>query len=205
MNRIQTSLLERSTQQIVEATLVTELTVDAVCKIEATWSETRIESARRLHQSGNLVPEHWHWDWSKKAQKLKFLAYQCMAIECSGTVQGLIMTSTTRFLARLEPDVGKPLLYVEYLEAAPWNVKPIVESPRYAGVGIRLIEAALHLSNEEGFHGRLGLHSLPQAESFYGDRCHMLSLGPDSSCQDLPYYEMTRTQATEFLAEEEPS
>jgi hypothetical protein len=64
-----------------------------------------------------------------------------------------------------------------------------------------IARAAVRLSRDEGFHGRVGLHSLPQAEAFYRDTCLMASLGADASCQDLPYYELTREKAAEFLGE----
>lgn len=54
---------------------------------------------------------------------------------------------------------------------------------------------------DEGFHSRVGLHSLPQAEAFYRDTCRMVCLGADASYQGLPYYELTREKAAEFLNE----
>lgn len=43
-----------------------------------------------------------------------------------------------------------------------------------------------------------GLHSLPKAEEFYEKKCGFTRLGPDSSHQNLTYYEMTATQADNF-------
>lgn len=42
--------------------------------------------------------------------------------------------------------------------------------PRLRGVGTALVTAAVALSEDEGFKGRIGLHSLPQAEDFYRRR-----------------------------------
>jgi hypothetical protein len=83
---------------------------------------------------------------------------------------------------------------------APWNLRVLSNTPRFGGIGVRLIEAAVRLSLDEGFHGRVGLHSLPQSEAFYRDTCWMVGLGADASYQDLPYYELTREQADEFLS-----
>jgi len=203
VNRIQTSIIDRSTRQPVPALLIDDLSADNVNQIEEQWSGTRIAGAARLHQAGEAVPQHWHWDWRRKSAKLRLLAYSCFAIECDNAIQGLMMTSTAKYRARLKPDVGKPLVYVEYLETAPWNVRPIVEEPKYGGVGIRLFEGAIRYSQSEGFHGRVGLHSLPQAELFYAETCGMTQLGPDSQIEDLSYFEFTRDQALEFLLEEE--
>jgi hypothetical protein len=67
----------------------------------------------------------------------------------------------------------------------------LTDTPRFGGIGVRLIEAAVRLSIDEGFQGRVGLHSLPQAEAFYRGPCRMACLGADASYQGLPYYEPT--------------
>jgi hypothetical protein len=58
-------------------------------------------------------------------------------------------------------------LYIDFLENAPWNVRPLTDEPLFGGVGMVLMRAAVTLSVDEGFHGRVGLHSLRQAEEFY--------------------------------------
>ncbi len=47
--------------------------------------------------------------------------------------------------------------------------------------------------------GRIGLHSLRQAESFYRDTCGMAGLGEDPNEYNLPYFEMTEAQANQFI------
>ncbi len=93
---------------------------------------------------------------------------------------------------------GKPLVYLEYLEVAPWNWPYRSERPRLKGVGIALVAAATQLSVDNGFEGRIGLHSLEQAEGFYR-RCRMTDLGPGADYYILRYFEMTATQASAFL------
>jgi hypothetical protein len=115
-------------------------------------------------------------------------------------MQGLMMVKTAGSVARLPPDTGKPLVYVDYVEVAPWNLRALTDTPRFGAIGVRLFEAAVRVSTGEGFHGRVGLHSLPQAEAFYRDTCLMSSLGVDASYQNLPYYELTRDRATQFLS-----
>ena len=102
--------------------------------------------------------------------------------------------------ARLAPDAGKPLVYVDYVESAPWNVIPLVEEPLYSGIGVVLMRTAVQLSYDEGFHGRVGLHALDQAEKFYQQKCGMQGCGFDPDYHNLPYYEMTRDIAARFTS-----
>jgi hypothetical protein len=104
-------------------------------------------------------------------------------------------------VARLDPDKGKDLIYIEYLESAPWNLATMVDAPLYGGIGSVLMHAAVQSSFDEGFHGRVGLHALPQAEEFYRDDCEMHCCGPDVSYENLPYYEMTRDAAARFTSD----
>ena len=91
------------------------------------------------------------------------------------------------------------MVYVNYLEAAPWNVASFIPPGKFRGVGSILIGAAINLSLDEGFYGRIGLHSLPQAERFYAKTCGMEELGIDPQVEDLRYFEMTQEQAAAFV------
>lgn len=145
------------------------------------------------------APQHGHWDWRKKmAHFSPQLSYQSFAIECSGETQGLMIVNTMK-RGRIQSQANKHLVYVEYLEAAPWNRG---STPILKGIGTVLMAAAIQLSIDEGNQGRIGLHSLPQADSFYKDRCGMTDLGPDVSYHPtfpLRYFEMTEAQAARYL------
>jgi hypothetical protein len=93
-----------------------------------------------------------------------------------------------------------PVVYVKYLESAPWNVKAFSPVPKYGGIGTRLLEAAARLSVAQGFRGRVGLHSLPNAltQNFYRQR-RLISFGPDADVEDLPYYELSEAAAIAFF------
>ncbi|MGH7138251.1 MAG: hypothetical protein ACREHD_21065 [Pirellulales bacterium] len=163
----------------------------------------RDEAVAQMKRRGvprHLFPQHAHWDWAAKADLLRLLATCAFAIECDGEWQGAMMTSTAGHFARLDPDRGKPGVYVKYIESAPWNLAQLNPAPRYGAIGTRLIEAAVRLSVDENFRGRVGLHSLPNpdTQSFY-ERCGMVCLGVDPDVEHLPYYEMTRERATLFL------
>lgn len=111
----------------------------------------------------------------------------------------LLTTATTA--ARLPEAKGKPIAYVDYLETAPWNwtVPAIEQDGLFKGVGSVLFRQAVMKSNAEGFHGRVGLHSLPQSRGYYENACGMSSLGPDPNKQNLLYFEYTAEQATNYL------
>lgn len=202
MSTIPIQILRHADRTPTDALLLTDLGPSALAEAEKEWGPLRRTAARRIYQAGrtNEVPQHWHWDWGAKSQKLQLLAYRCLGIECDRKLQGLLLVLTAGKAAKLPPDVGKPLVYVDYLESAPWNVVPLVDVPQYAGVGMVLMRVAVQLSHDEGFHGRVGLHALPLAEAFYRDKCGMCGCGEDPSYQNLPYYEMTREAAGRFTS-----
>ena len=97
------------------------------------------------------------------------------------------------------------LIYVDYLETAPWNIKTLMHalgrSPEFGAVGTRLIAAAVRTSLDEGLKGRLALHSLLTSERFYVDVCGMTAVGRDAAKQNLRWCEFTAEQAERFLKE----
>ena len=145
-------------------------------------------------------PQDLHWDWSKKADATRpMLAFKRLALTCEGRLQGLMLANLVIATAHLAEQQGKPLVYVDFISTAPWNRPDFCDKPRFTGVGSILIRAAVELSQSEGFRGRIGLHSLPQAEGFYQTACGMTSLGADVTYQNLTYFEMTEHQAVNLL------
>ena len=199
---VPTHIFRRQDSALASANLHTDLTPNVLVEIEKEWGPVRLAAARNLQRAGRMkeIPQHFLWDWGAKSQNLQFLAYRCLGIECDGKWQGLLMVKLTGKVARLDPDQGKDLVYIDYLESAPWNLPVMVDKPQYGGIGPVLMRAAVELSNDEGFHGRIGLHALPQAEEFYRDGCEMRCCGPDPTYDNLPYYEMTREIATRFTS-----
>ena len=201
MSSIPVQIIRHATGELTNALLQTDLAPAVLVEVEQEWGPMRRSAARRFLKEGRgeEVPRHWHWDWAAKSKNLEFLAYRCFGIECDRKMQGLMMVLIAGKQSRLPPDAGKPLVYVDYIEAAPWNYGPLVDVPVYKGIGMVLIRAAVQLSLDEGFQGRLGLHSLPQSESFYRDRCGMQGGTQDPHYENLPYYEMTRDGAKRFI------
>ncbi len=149
--------------------------------------------------TAKLKEQHGHWDWQNKwTHYSSQLSFQSFAIECNDETQGMMIVNTI-MRCQIPQHANKHLVYVEYLEAAPWNRSSVTNTPKYNLVGTVMMAAAIQLSLDEGNQGRIGLHSLPQANTFYRDKCGMSELGADASKQNLIYFEMTEEQAHQFM------
>ncbi|HEY6183079.1 MAG TPA: GNAT family N-acetyltransferase [Terriglobales bacterium] len=201
--RSEVYLKDRQSGQLVEATLLDGLDRAEVEGAEGQWIPFLQEQLQKLKTRGisrEKWPEHSHWDWRQKFEATEgLLAYRMFGIECLSQMQGMMLVTTAGKTCRLASQRNKPLVYVHFLAAAPWNLPSIVTEPRFALVGSVMIAAAIHLSLAEEFSGRIGLHSLPQADDWYSRGCGMTDLGPDPALQNLRYFEMTPEQAAEFL------
>jgi hypothetical protein len=157
--------------------------------------------AFRAAQSSNLTVQDAHWDWRRKHAHVEpRLNYRSFVVECAGNTQGMLIVEMAAHRCRLEEQAGKHLAYSEFLATAPWN-RVIDPNPWFKGVGRLLISTAVNVSVDEEFEGRVGLHSLPDADDFYRGQCGMTDLGPDTQYpQQLRYFEMTRRQAEMYLA-----
>ena len=199
-------IVDCATKEPVDAELFDEVTVEHFLETQREWRPLVVDAARRMVKSGapqESIPRHFHWDWSAKESDLRILAFAFFGVSCNGKLQGLMKLEVAGQSGRLASQKGKPLVYVDYLETAPWNIKPIMQalgkSPRFAGVGTRLIEAAVRQSLDEGFKGRLALHSLSGSERFYLEVCGMTAAGRDPEKQDLLWCEFTPELAEGFL------
>jgi hypothetical protein len=193
-----TELIDLSSGSPESANVLLSLSPEAVLAVEAIWGPARIESLMKMLQAGvslDDLPEHSHWNWSNKLRGYSEADHRFVGVECRGEIQGLMRLDLNSELARLEPDEGKPLVYVSFLESAPWNTKQFTKTPRYKLTGLRLIQAAVRYSQELGFDGRVGLHGLQQAGGFYEARCRMVACGPDPDHERLMYYELSRENA----------
>jgi hypothetical protein len=177
----------------VAAELYRDYPAARLAAIESLWAEAR-----------GQVPhlEHAHWDWRNKADGVESGRYMLAAVECDGEPQGVMAVLRMPQPARLG---GGRVVYVDYLEVAPWNLKGFTTGPRFVGVGTMLLVEAVRLSYDSGLGGRVGLHSLPQAEPFYV-RSGMSRVGTDPGYYDLTYFEYTEQQAAgRWAAVEESS
>lgn len=110
-----------------------------------------------------------------------------------------MIANVSKYRVRETSQAGQDMVYVDYVETAPWNRDKVVPTPEFGGVGTNFVRVAIQLSRDEGFRGRIGLHSLPQSEPFYR-RIGMLDFGPDATKQNLTYFEMTSAIADAFMS-----
>jgi|HubBroStandDraft_5_1064220.scaffolds.fasta_scaffold14977_1 hypothetical protein len=202
-------IIDCQTGQPIDAEIFDEITLAHFIETQADWRPVVLEAARALAKDpkrATLIPSHFHWDWTRKEAELKMLALRFYGISCKGRLQGIMKVDTVARSCRLPEQQGKPLVYIDYIEAAPWNIKQLMEPlgkrQQFRSVGTRLFEAAVLQSDEEGFKGRLGLHSLPGSEGFYVKECGMTPVGRDPHKQNLLWCEFTPEQAHRYLAGE---
>ena len=177
---------------MADAVLRARLAVDVVIAAEALW---------KPHRVAVTSAEHSHWDWSLKTGRLAIPDTRILGVECDGAIEGMALVFERGHHARLPPATGRPLVYVDFLEAAPWNLRGSVSGPRFKGVGVTLMTAVERLSESLGCEGRVGLHSLDQAENFYARTCQMAALGSDRGYYGLAYFEWTTARARRFVKE----
>jgi hypothetical protein len=118
-----------------------------------------------------------------------------VAVSTENEVQGLLAVLRRPQRSRMRDDY---VVYLDYLESAPWNLRNTGQPPRFLGVGTVLMAEAIRMSHEEGFEGRVGLHSLPQAETFY-EKCKMTRVGIDPRYYDLIYFEYAGQHGLDWL------
>lgn len=198
-------LISNSVGKPVDAELWDAITEKNLADWEAEWIPALHVYLKELNGAGvdrTLWPQSRHWDWRKKAVVIEgLLSNQCMSIVCDGMTQAMMIMDLTK-RARINTQATGHLVYIDFLEAAPWNRQELNNKNKlvgYSGCGSILIRAAIEFSKAEGFKGRIGLHSLPQSNAFYANRVGMTDLGKDSSYENLRYFEMTPDQAEAFL------
>jgi len=200
-------LLDLSKNEVVDALLYTGLTEEQIGIAQAEWEPVRKTSIERLLKEGHPLeelPKHWGWDWTRKIRQLGNPLLGFYGIECEGRMQGLLEVAKEGYLTKLPSQKGKPLIYVKYVETAPWNIKLLDPKPRYGGIGSRLMRVAIELSHAEDCKGRVGLHSLPgdkkgEPEWFYQHVCKMEPMESERDGEGLLYFELTPEKAEKFM------
>lgn len=193
------AIRDKATKEYVPAELIDGISAKDVDAAETAWQPVLTRELTRMKDEGvpsHRLPQHAGWDWRKKyAQTDGLLIYQMLGIEHAGQMQGLMLIKTANAFCRLPDQKDKGMVYVIFLATAPWNSDLVVLKPMYGQVGTVLIGAAISISTDLGFNGRIGLHSLPQSEDWYGK--NMTDCGIDRN-KNLRYFEMTPEQSIIF-------
>jgi len=185
-------LFNRTSKQFEEAALYRGIDQKNADDFELHWKPA-------LNPSGGTPAEDAHWKWSEKGQFAATSSiYEIFSLECQNMTQGLMFVNLVHY-ARLDCHKGLELVYVELISTAPWNRQDHKPIPIYKGAGRILLATAISLSHDLEFKGRIGLHSLPGAESWYADTCRMSDLGMDLQ-KKMKYFEYSEAQAAAFLS-----
>jgi hypothetical protein len=136
--------------------------------------------------------EDRYWDWNQK-QRI-YLAggidtYEGYAIECEGLTQGMMILQLRGYRSQIE--ATRRLVYIHSLATAPWNRLSSPDPNGFRSVGSALLRFARFRSEELGYGGLVGLHSLPAAEMFYR-KMGMIDGGADAEKDNMTYFEWYR-------------
>lgn len=204
MTQKSVQLIRRLDDQFVEASLYTGMKPEDILLVEREWGPIRAQIMQELLGATierSRWPESLHWNWTLKSSQVRLLVATGFGIVSDNRWQGVMLTKTAPYVSRLVARSNKPIVYIDYLETAPWNwnIKEINQAGLLKGVGTSLFLAAVRQSFDEGFGGRVGLHALPQAKRFYAETLGMTDLGADITKQNLHYFELTEILATQIL------
>jgi len=196
-------LTNRSTKEVVDAELWHGIVDKNLADWEAEWIpdlQRRLKLLNQQKVERRFWPQSRHWDWRDKLREIeRRLANLSFALVADGMTQAMMTIDLTK-RARLTDHEGQHLVYIDFLEAAPWNRNDLAEEPaKFSGSGSILINAAIQQSILEGFKGRIGLHSLPQSNNFYANACGMTDLGQDTNYENLRYFELDPDSARSFI------
>jgi GNAT superfamily N-acetyltransferase len=210
MSKTVTKLKEQGSDKRVDAMLDDQLRLDDLFDAEAQWCLERVNVLRSLANAGVHNPDDWpesvHWSWAYKASKCHPARLddlgdaRLFGIEVKGQWQSLLFGLCEGHTTKLGKK-NRPLVYVDFIEVAPWNwdIALLGRTGKYRGAGVQLMEFAVRWSLSLGYDGRVGLHALKRAESFYEGRCQMQRLGADAGYHNLCYFELTEANAKTFL------
>lgn len=195
-------LLNRHSRQFEEASLHRPIGQKHVRDFQTLWRpafKKRLATITNREQLAEAQMQDAHWKWPEKTAGIaERLDLDSFAVMADGVTQGLMIVSLTA-RGRAPGQENAHLVYVELVAIAPWNRKGFTDQPKYKGAGRLLLAAAVSLSAEQEFAGRIGLHALPQSETWYREVCGMTDLGPDDAHHGLRYFEMTEAQVRAFV------
>ncbi len=197
MNTEAIQIVRKSDRSQVDCQLLSNLKPSDLLMVERQWEPARQLIHQHLLAAGtdrSCWPESLGWDWKRKAPLLAQLAIGGYGIVESNAWQAVCLVDCVSHHSCLPGQLGKPLVYLDFIEIAPWNwnVAEIGQIGIFGACGTILFERVIERSFDEGFRGRVGLHALPQAESFYRDVCGMMPLGKDAAKENLIYFERTK-------------
>ncbi len=133
----------------VPAAIIRRFQPTRLADVEAVWTPARAELTAAREAAGQSL-ESSHWNWAGKAERVEAGVLFLVALECEGDVQGLMALPLQPRPATLTP--GERLVYVDYLEAAPWNQRSPVPPAAISRCGSR-VDRASHPNEPRAWFG----------------------------------------------------
>ncbi len=165
--------------------------------LKVRWPSALADLQSRMPEEHREESSHWNW-LEKLDQNKGVIGRQAYLIECGNTTQAVMLVDLNK-ASRFSATKGESIVYVDYVSTAPWNWKRLWQpNPPFKGLGTIMLQVAIRLSLDLEFDGRIGLHSLQDAEGFYRRR-EMTEFWPDPDYGYLTYFEMTASQAAKLL------
>ena len=118
-------LLNVQSGEAETAELLDAVTDRQLADWEGEWVPELFKAVQRLRRAG-VERKHWpqsrHWDWRKKTAALQgMLANPGFSVVCTGMTQGMMLVDLTSERCRIDGQKGQHLVYVSFVENAPWN------------------------------------------------------------------------------------
>ena len=181
-------------------------------QLKTTWQGPLVSNVITAKRSGLTKPElmqhiseqgieDFHWNWETiilGAPNGSQYDRKTFYLISNRRIQGVLHAF---FPKPSKISIGSRLVYVDRVAVAPWNRNAYHLDKELKGVGSTLIKYVCSFSKSEGYGGCVGLHSLPQAESFY-TRIGMSCLGEDADYDSLKYFEFTSQVGISFASGE---
>lgn len=113
-------IVDASSRQPVEAELLDTIGERQLLDWQFQWRRILETYLRRLADNGVTRqgldwPQSWHWDWRAKVDEVRgLLGHTGYSVICRDVTQGMMRLDLASRLARLDGQVGKPLVYIDY-------------------------------------------------------------------------------------------
>jgi hypothetical protein len=143
----QVNVEDAATGDFVAAQLEDALPASALFDIEDEWGQSRrrIRSALRSARVPPMLwPQSLHWNWAGKShlilQRPRQEDYRLFGLSVGSAFQGAMLTLLNDKAGKLDPAIGQPIVYVDFLEVAPWNwtVPSIGQGQRFRNFDITI-------------------------------------------------------------------
>ncbi|MBL9129526.1 MAG: hypothetical protein JNL97_17880 [Verrucomicrobiales bacterium] len=179
--------LRNAKGDVVTAKLLTELEPGHLSDLRSRWKP-------ELDRLG--APDaHWDWEALYREARVRSHEYRFWALVVDTSVHGVMRVN---LMHRTRADPSRHLVYVDRIASAPEN-RPPYSRFSLRPIGSVLFRQAVLESIDNESYGRVGLHALPSAASWYRDKLGMVSYGIDADHEGLEYFENTNRLALDFL------